>query len=326
MRTASVDGKYQSTFMPIFQRAETRIKVLVVLAFLFLWSEYTLRLRIKAIIDEVSKKVSVKDKEQYINGLAMSANKAIFDHYRQPKSYFMGEELGIKKPADALKYEAKGSVRVKQYAKQLKKKMAELASQPFTTDELGKKPISLWQKAELDVRYEHNQRMIQEQIDQGIDLCWLSSHPDCSKRCEKWQGKLVSLTKHSTMSGFRVGKVDGIWVYSLPDIMAQVDKYGYHNNIISGFNCRHHTIPYHGQKPPMEFTKEDIKKQRAVEENIRKMEREIRKTKQYALFLEKSGDVKGAKLQDFKVKAMVVKYKVFCERNGYAWEKYRIDI
>lgn len=56
------------------------------------------------------------------------------------------------------------------------------------------------------------------------------------------------------------------------------------------------------------------------------MEREIRKTKQYALFLGKSGDAKGAKLQEFKVKAMVDKYKAYCNENGYAWEKYRIDI
>lgn len=327
MRSASVDNKKQSSFMPIFQNAETEIKVLIVLAFLFLWSEYSLRLKIKAIVDKVAKELQDQpDKAEYINGLKASANKAIFENYRKPVSYFQGQELGIKNPAQAMKYEAKGSVRVKDYAKEIKKKMAELASAPFTTDELGKKPISLWQKAELDVRYEHNLNMIKDQIDQGIDLCWLSSHPDCSKRCEKWQGKLVSLTKHSTMSGFRVGKVDGIWVYSLPDIMAQTDKYGYHNNIISGFNCRHHTIPYHGQKAPTPYSKEDVKKERYVEDTIRKMERDIRKAKQYQRFLEEAGDLSGAKLQKMKVRGMVERYKAFCEKNGYAWEKYRITI
>lgn len=329
MRKASTDSLRQSEFLPIFQDAETRIKAIVVLAFLYLWGEFRLRVEIQKVLNSVAKKIKGQDDRQaYLNGLAASAEKMVLLHYKRPKSYFpeIASETGMKKPIDAMKWEAKGTVRVKDYAKELKRGMAQMAGQPFVTDEPGKKPISLWQKAELDARYERNMEMISDQIAKGIDLCWLSSHPDCSKRCEKWQGKLVSLTKHATLSGFRVGKVDGHWVYSLPDIMAQVDKYGYNNNIISGFNCRHHTIPYTGQLPPKEYSEGDVRKQRSIEANIRKMERDIRKQKQYAIFLEKAGDLSGAKLQRMKADGMVSRYKAYCERNGYAWEKYRIEV
>ena len=329
MKTASTNPLYQSTFMPIVEKAETEVKLLILAAFLHLWSEYVLRLKVRERIDEKGKaleKAGIRDWEQYKAGLLSSANAMIYEFYSKPKAEFLGMADMPATPAKVMLHQAKGSVRVKDYAKELKKRMAKLASEPMTTSELGKKPISLWQKAELDVRYENNMKMIQDQIDQGIDLCWLSSHPDCSKRCEKWQGKLVSLTKRSTMSGFRVGKVDGHWVYSLPDIMAQTDKYGYHNNIISGFNCRHHTIPYRGQKPPVEYTKGEVKKQRETETRIREMEREIRKTRKYAMFLGEAGDVSGAKLQRMKAEGMVRAYKAFCAKNGYAWEKYRITV
>ena len=167
--------------------------------------------------------------------------------------------------------------------------------------------------------------MIEDLKNEGHDLCYISSHPDCSKRCEKWQGKLVSLTDHSKYSGFRVGKVDGQWVYSLTDIMAQKDKYGYNNNIISGFNCRHRLYPYRGQKPPTEYTKEEIRQQREIEQTIRAMEREIRAEKEHLEFLKKAYP-KGVRAATQRVKAKIAQYKAFCDRNGYAWEQYRISV
>ena len=83
----------------------------------------------------------------------------------------------------------------------------------------------------------------------------------------------MSLTQHATMSGFRVGKLDGYWVYSLTDIMAQVDKYGYNNNIICGFNCRHHLIAYRpNDVPPKEYSDQDIKKEREINTKLRAKE------------------------------------------------------
>lgn len=326
MRSVSVNPKYQSTFMPIIQNAETAIKLAVLSAFLVMSGELALRAQIAVIVEAVARKLNIPDKEDYIKGLKASANKLIMTYYRKPLREFAKADMGIPLPKDAfMKSQAKGSVVIEDYAKKLKQRMKELAEAPMTTAEKGKHQISLWQKAELDVRYEHNMKMIEDLKNEGHDLCYISSHPDCSKRCEKWQGKLVSLSKPSTMSGFRVGKIDNKWVYSLTDIMAQTDKYGYHNNIISGFNCRHRLIPYSGQLPPTEYTKEDIKKQREVENKIRAMEREIRKQGEYVKFLE-STDPKEAPRAKTRLRNMVSNYKDYCNRNGYAWEKYRITV
>ena len=327
MKSVSVNSKYQSTFLPIFQRAETKIKLAVLTAFLTLKSEYLLRLEITAIIASVINQTKgVKDIEEYIQGLRASSNRFIIDYYRRPIVEFQKKDLDLLLPKDAfMKSQAKGSVVIEDYAKKLKAKMKQLSETPVMTFGGGKKPISLWQKAELDVRYKHNMDMIEDLKNEGHDLCYISSHPDCSKRCEKWQGKLVSLTEHSKYSGFRVGKVDGQWVYSLTDIMAQKDKYGYNNNIISGFNCRHRLYPYRGQKPPTEYTKEEIRQQREIEQTIRAMEREIRAEKEHLEFLKKAYP-KGVRAATQRVKAKIAQYKAFCDRNGYAWEQYRISV
>lgn len=330
MKRASVNSKYQSTFLPVFQDAETRIKTLILMAFLFMWGEYVLRLRVSKIIKDTELKIGdIPNRQAYMAGLIATSNAMILNSYRKPHLEFLAkkEELKLKTPGEAFSIaHAKASPNVKDYAKELRRYRKELAERPIVTLETGKHSISLWQKAELDVRYEHQLSMIEDLKAQGIDLCYISSHPDCSKRCEPWQGKLVSLTKHSRMSGFRVGKVDGKWVYSLPDITSQRDKYGYNNNVIVGFNCRHKLIAYKGQLPPTKFSKEDVHDQRKIETRIRAMERDIRKIKERAYLAEKSKDNQDAAFLKKKAKYMVEKYKRFCTGNGYAWENYRIQI
>lgn len=335
MKSISVNPKYQSQFMPIVQRAETEIKLAVLTAFLYAHSEFLLRSTITAILAEVASKLLIPDKQEYLKGLQASANKLIVQFYRKPLRAFKADKLGINMPHEAfIKSQAKGSVVIQDYAKKLKLKMKELAETPMTTKEKGKKSISLWQKAEIDIRQEHNKEMIRELKEKGNDICYISSHPDCSKRCERWQGHLVSLSKktgnpqmsvNAPMYKFKVGSVDGKPLYSLTDIMEAVDKYGYHNSVISGFNCRHRLIPYHGQQPPTRYYEDEVADQRKIETKIRAMEREIRKRKQYAEMIRKS-DPKGAREVDRAIKRMVANYKSYCNEHGYAWEDYRIKI
>ena len=335
MKSVSINPKYQSTFMPVIQNAETEIKIAVLTAFLYASSEFLLRAKITAIIAAVSAKLLIPDKQSYLNGLQASANKMIVDFYRKPLRSFKSEKLGITFPHEAfIKSQAKGSVVIEDYAKKIKEKMKELAETPVVTKEKGKKSISLWQKAEIDLRQEHNLEMIQDLKDKGVDICYISSHPDCSTRCERWQGVLVSLTKktgnpqmsvNAPMYRFKVGSVDGKPLYSLPDIMEAVDKYGYHNSVISGFNCRHRLIAYKGQQAPTRYYEDEVADQRKIEGKIRAMEREIRKRKQYAEMLRKN-DPSGAKQVDRAIKRMVSNYKSYCDKHGYAWEQYRIDI
>ena len=346
---------YMSTFLPIFSHAETQIKKIIAKFFWEMRNKQILLLTIDKYITELNKKIpqNIYNRESYFVGLRAKSLQMVNEYYTKARVVFAGIlgllitnqiSIGKKMPkiespkqliqymrTEKIKYnmwaEAKAAVRVQNYPKMLQNYINSLTGEVITAIEPGKKPISLWQKAELDIRYENQMRMVQEHIDSGNDLCWISSHPDCSKRCEKWQGKLVSLTEHSTMSGFRVKKVDGHWVYSLPDIMAQTDKYGYHNNIINGFNCRHHLIKYtKGSVAPKEYTTEDVARMRQVNTDLRALEREIRHYKQQEKLYNDINDVKNSRIARHKAKVLTKIYVDTCQKYGFAVQEYRIKI
>ena len=363
MKSVSTNNLYQSTFMPIFQEAEKKIKQVILLCFLLYLTMPVLMNKVSEIIRDTVKKIpeDLPDRESYINGLNRKTQILITIYYSKPKARYeslktsiynlIDERPDISSPSELASYiesnretlnmwaERKGVPYIRDYPKELKLRLNKLANEELTTSESGKKPITLWQKAELDLRHEKQMSMVQDLIDSGVEYAWISSHPNCSKRCEKWQGKLVSLTKHATMPNFRVERLDGIWVYSLPDIMSQVDKYGYQNNIINGFNCRHHLTPYKkGTVAPTRYSKEEIATQRAIEQRIRELEREIRKLHSKLSLLEiqlkvynksnktiaKSIKTEITNLKD-EIKYLTAYYKKFCEVNGYAWYDYRIQ-
>lgn len=355
LKEGATDSLYQSTFLPIFQRAETQIKSLIASALYLGWPLVDLRVKILAIIQSVANKVpyTLRDRNAYINGLSATSNAYIWRYYmpmvakfnqakqavsiatqyapRPIKVTIPKEMLEISKTKaetrDLWAYQ-KGSPNVVWYDRELKKTMQKLAEDPTVTYEPGKKPISLWQKAELETRYQHQMKMLDDLREQGVEYAWTSSHPNCSKRCAPWQGKLMSLNEGSmNPSTFVVGKMDGHTVYSLQDIMAQVDKYGYNNNIICGFNCRHRLIPYKpGTRAPEKYTRDEIEKERKIEAQIREMERKIRNLKTKEILCLKIGDSKGAKKYKAEWKSLFARYKAFCEHHGYAWYDYRCNV
>lgn len=351
-KSVGTNNLYQSTFMPIFQKAETKIKTLILTAFLLGEPLPSLRLKIAGVIAWVSLKIpkDLKDKNSYLRGMKLKSEQFILLYYKEPqKTYKVAKnellklvpsdkkppiintpeqllEIVQKKPKDIWSA-AKGSPNVVNYEKELKKKLKELADTPITTYETGKKPISLWQKAELDVRYDAQMEKLEQLKKDGVDYAWTSTHPNCSKRCEKWQGKLMSLTEHAKGGNFQVTTIDGHPVFSLTDIMDQTDKYGYKNNIICGFNCTHRLIPYKkGVYPPPDYSKKEIEQQRKVESQIRAMERAIRKLKTQESLLRSANMTKSANELRKNIIQLESKYKEFCETNGYAYYQYRIDI
>lgn len=356
---ANTNDLYQSRFLPLLQHAETNIKKLIIK---YLWqnkSLYDLRTVIDMYIKDFAKNrlpMDIENRDSYINGLYAMANK-VYKEQRKARNdfavvlgllvgaYMMSgkkmpkvntpEELSKfivehKREIASIKYDmwtqAKASVRVLDYPKQIEEYIKKASKIPTTAIEPGKKPISIWQKAELDIRHNKQMQMVEDARNSGDDLYYISSHPDCSKRCEKWQGKLVSVTKHATQSGFRVEKVDGQWVYSLTDIMAQKDKYGYNNNIISGFNCRHYLIKYEkGKLPPKEYSAADVKRMRAINEKIKDYEREIRRLKNEQQMYRQVGDKKKYWELNRDIINKTNELKEFCNKNGFAFEKYRIE-
>lgn len=347
----ATNDAYQSTFMPKIQKAETKIKLLILVAFLYAKSLHTLRNEINGVIYWLDKQIPIdlKDRKAYLQGLKNTSERFILLYYKKPQITFklakqslievtpQGKKVPeIKTPKELLDFtsnsknmwaEAKAVPNVVDYPKVLQEKIKELSCAPATTYEPGKKPISLWQKAELEVRYDAQMEMLDDLRNSGVQYAWTSSHPDCSKRCEPWQGKLMDLTNHAKGPNHQVTTLDGHPVYSLVDIMAKTDKYGYHNNIICGFNCRHKLIPYkEGIYGPKQYTEKDVAKQRAIEQRIRDMERTIRDQSMQAKLLYDAGQIKLATQVQNRVKILIEKYKAFCEHHGYAWNEYRISV
>lgn len=258
LRMANTNSAYQSTFLPLLEDAETRIKKMIILYFWFGRPKDILRLVLMKYIVDLKKKLpSFHDQDAYINGLMRKTDKMISTYYEKASVSFKGITQIIKNnvPQGAklpiidtpkqlmealttkskefkfnLWAEAKASVRVKNYPNEISKFINEMANEPFTTSEEGKKPISIWQKAELDIRHQKQMEMLEGLRTEGVEYAWISSHPDCSKRCEQWQGKLMNISKdaHSELSGFRMKeKIDGNTVYCLQDIISQTDNNGY---------------------------------------------------------------------------------------------------
>ena len=365
---ANTNDLYQSRFLPLLQRAEEAIKKMIVK---YLWENknvYDLRNIIRAYIEDFDKNKLPKDienRESYILGLYAMSNKVYDEQMKARKEFSI--VLGLLVSAYALKglktpkinapeelskfivehkkeivnldmwSQAKASVRVQQYPKKIEEYIKRTSEIPTLAVEEGKKPISIWQKAELDIRHEKQMQMVKDAQASGDDLYYISSHPDCSKRCEKWQGCLVSVTKRASnpqksvknfnynKESFRVGTVDKIPVYSLKDILNCETGYGYNNNIIGGFNCRHHLIKYEsGKNPPKEYSAEDVKRMREINDQIRMAERKIREMRTQQLMFKQVGNRKEYMRLGREIAQAIRNLREYCNKNGFAFQEYRV--
>lgn len=358
-RTNLTNSNFQSQVLPIIETAETEIKKLINYYALFLKPKRELEEKINGIVKAVSNRLpdSLFEKYKYVLGLHETAQKMIRNYYDpvvkryhtvvavlllagiNPKAK-NPLELNKKLTTDKTLIKAiksnkaeidtwamqKGYPNVFNYPEELKKKIGDLAKTQTVASESGKKPITVWQKAELDLRYEGQVDMIKDLVNRGVRYAWTSSHPDCSKRCAPWQAKLFDLqAEHSELSGHRMrNKVDGNTVYCFKEVISQVDKYGYQNNIIIGFNCRHRLIEYTPNSvAPHEYTKEQIRRNREINQKLRALEREIRYYKQQSI-LYNSIDKSLAAAYKRTAKELTEYYKNFANRNGYAWYEWRI--
>ena len=370
LKTNLTNSVYQSQVLPVIQKAETEIKKLVSYYGLLLKPRAELIAKINGIIMAVNNRlpISLYDRESYISGLRRTSMEMVKEFYDKVIARFniiigvmliTGFKKKAKNPMELQKLIAKDSYtrnfieskkadinvwamqkgypNVLDYPQEIKSRLNGLAKTVTVASEPGKKPISVWQKAEIDLRYENQVKMIDDMKNSGVRLAWISSHPDCSKRCQAWQGCLVSLDQHAEnpqksvknyrykKSSFLVGRVDGHLVYSLPDIQDVETGYGYKNNVITGFNCRHKLREYKpGSVAPQEYSAEEIKKQREINQNLRAMERKIRYLKQQAI-LYNSIDKQKAQFYKKQAQKLTEQYKAYANRYGYAWYQWRIE-
>lgn len=174
--------------------------------------------------------------------------------------------------------------------------------------------------AERQLRYEWQQEEMEKMKSSGKKLVWISSHANCSKRCEPFQGKLYSLDKTS-------GEIDG---YKYEPIEKATDIYYttkagkvWKNGCLSGFNCRHKMIPYKKGNKPEEVPADVVRNQRKIEEQQRAMERAIRKLK-----LELKFELDKRRREELKeaIARLMEQYEEFCKKHNIPVNIWRTEI
>lgn len=161
------------------------------------------------------------------------------------------------------------------YVSKLKSQIVKLTNLPIK-DYKQESSLSIWARSEIDIRANEHKKKINELVAEGKTIRRLSSHADCSERCEKWQGKLVDLVKPPINSKLETGDlIQGEPVYSLEAITSIRDKYGYRNNIITGFNCRHRLVEVDSKQ--LDYAPGVIKRERAINAKMRALENATKK-------------------------------------------------
>lgn len=184
--------------------------------------------------------------------------------------------------------------------------------------------VSLRASVEIAIRGQMQDKMVADLRAQGVALAWIQPHANCSKRCEKWQGKLYSLEG-------KKGTVDGIKFKPLEDAMNVYVRTSkgrvWRNGCIIGFNCRHKLIPYAKGNKPQEIPADVVARRRKLEETQRKLEREIRKQKAtwrtYNKFSDKGSKALASEARE-RYQLLQEKYDRFCRKNDLVIYRQRL--
>lgn len=183
--------------------------------------------------------------------------------------------------------------------------------------------LSLRLSSEIYVRKRWQDENMAQLREKGVRLVWISSHENCSERCEKWQGRLYS------MDG-TTGVEDGV---KFVPIEEATDRYyttkagkTYKNGCLSGFNCRHYTIPYdpNGERP-FKMRDDRVEAARAIEQEQRRLERRVYhlREKYYAYKGKNDQRAKGYYKQAAEARK---EYIAYCQENEIAWYPSRIRV
>lgn len=182
---------------------------------------------------------------------------------------------------------------------------------------------SLRNLAEMEVRYNRHKDEISALKSRGVKIMACSAHEDCSDRCAPYQGRLYSLDGTS-------GVIDGIKYVPLEEATQNprdryVTKAGrVYQNGLFGFNCRHYGTEYTGQLLPV-VSKKERKREYAITQQQRVLERAVRKAKALALMVKGIND-REYKKERARARAIFNEYVDFCKKNNRAFYKIRTNI
>lgn len=219
------------------------------------------------------------------------------------------EFLAVLNDDDAYNVEINDRAYFIQYQKKVERALANILATQAKPQYSSR--VNLRNIAEMTVRYERQKEHLDSIRQGGERLVWIEPHANCSKRCEPWQGRLFSLDGTS-------GRIEGI---PYVPIEAATDQFyttktgrTYKNGCITGYNCRHKTIPFKGaQSRPDTIPASIVEKKRKEEERQRSMERRIRYEREKALFL-KGIDPRASAASALKVKKMLAIYERYSRK------------
>ena len=337
------------------QTATTRVKEIITDCVSKGVPDDELTKRLNAVIAQECKKITdITFREQFRKSLVISARKW---HYEISQTYRISEQnfrnAVLKQPLNIqlqnllgkTPYQKQFEFRkllddgtnpgipvIKDYQAGVKLAVKALSAEPakIVTTKNGRTyvmPARL--RAELAVRYAAAVENLQRLINDGVLFCWISSHPNCSPRCSKYQGKLYSLfsgtAKLDGKEYKESGTIDGIPYRPINEALAGPNGDG--NGCISGYNCRHRAIEYErGSKPPADFSEAEIKREYAIDKQQRDYENRIRQMKQEERQLRACGMEKEAKDLRKRWRILTRQYQMYSIQNDRAYYPYRCVI
>ena len=146
-----------------------------------------------------------------------------------------------------------------QYHAAVKRALSEIIAMEPKAD--YESPVNLRNIAEMDVRYNAHLNELGGMRDRGVKLIMVPSHANCSKRCQRYQGRVYSLdgTEGTTSDGKRFRPLE--WATKNPDDLYTAKSSGrsYYNGLF-GFNCRHKMVEYKPGMRDIPIPKEVIEK------------------------------------------------------------------
>ena len=137
--------------------------------------------------------------------------------------------------------------------------------------------VSLRNRAEFEVRGQWQRDQIAQFKASGVKLVICSTHADCSERCRPYQGRVYSLdgTTGTTDDGRHYDPLEA--ATNNPDDQYETASGKVYQNGLLGFNCRHFLVPYKSGYSFPEPNEDEEKRQYAITEEQRKLERLVRK-------------------------------------------------
>lgn len=343
---AFINESLSKVVEPILTNAELEIKLLIRNYLINKWDKQEMALNIDRLIARAVNKLpaDTPNKEELFLGLKKSS--VIWYNQLRTKmmpilmriGFYIGETKvngkTIEIAMDKINPETKklkgydqfgGSEKLVEELLRLNYILKEMASYGLQTDYVpGQTPISLFAKLEMANRYNNNMGQLRDKLESNELVVRFSQHRDCSKRCEPYQGKAVHLTAPAINDRFETGLrlSNGEPILSYQGITSQVDKYGWRNNIHTGFNCRHWLKPVSDTKPDP-YSADTIKKARKANHDLRNMERAIRNLKkQYHLFIGKN----ERRIARLKIDEAIEKYYKFAETNKVVPYGWRLEV